>query len=56
MLLLFVAGVMNIWWIAIITVLVLIEKNAPRGLFFGRIAGALFVAWGVWMITVRSPA
>lgn len=50
MLLLFVAGVMNIWWIAIITALVLIEKIVPRGLFFGRIAGVLFVLWGVWMI------
>jgi predicted metal-binding membrane protein len=53
MALLFVAGVMNIWWIAIITVLVLIEKLAPRGLLLGKIAGVLFVAWGVWMIAVR---
>ncbi len=50
MLLLFVAGVMNVWWIAIITVLVLIEKIAPRGLFLGKIAGVLFAGWGVWMI------
>ena len=53
MLLLFVAGVMNLWWIAIITVLVLLEKIVPRGLFLGKIAGALFVAWGVWMIAGR---
>jgi predicted metal-binding membrane protein len=51
MLLLFVAGVMNLWWIAILTVLVLIEKIAPRGLFLGKIAGVLLVAWGVWMMT-----
>ena len=50
MLLLFVAGVMNIWWIAIITALVLIEKLVPRGLFLGKIAGAIFVVWGIWMI------
>jgi predicted metal-binding membrane protein len=50
MLLLFVAGVMNIWWIAIITLLVLIEKTAPRGLFLGKIAGVLFVGWGIWMV------
>src|SRR5690348_6425443 len=50
MLLLFVAGVMNIWWIALIAALVLVEKIVPRGLLFGKIAGALFVAWGVWMI------
>jgi predicted metal-binding membrane protein len=51
MALLFVAGVMNIWWIAILTVLVLIEKIAPRGLFLGKIGGVLFVAWGLWMFT-----
>ena len=54
MALLFVAGVMNIWWIAIIAVFVLAEKVAPRGLLVGKIAGALLVAWGVWMIAVRA--
>jgi predicted metal-binding membrane protein len=56
MLLLFVAGVMNIWWIALITVLVIIEKIAPRGLLLGKIAGVLFVAWGVWMIAAKFAA
>ena len=50
MLLLFVAGVMNVWWIAILTVLVLVEKVARRGLQIGKMAGVLFVAWGVWLI------
>jgi predicted metal-binding membrane protein len=50
MALLFVAGVMNIWWIAIIAVFVLLEKVVPRGLLVGKIAGALLAAWGVWMI------
>ena len=54
MLLLFVAGVMNIWWIAIITVLVLIEKTAPRGLLLGKIAGVLLVAWGAWMMVGKG--
>lgn len=53
MFLLFVAGVMNIWWIGAITILVLIEKLAPRGLWLGRIAGILFAAWGVWLICAR---
>ena len=43
MLLLFVAGVMNVWWIALLTILVLIEKMVPRGLMLGKIAGVLFV-------------
>lgn len=53
MLLLFVAGVMNIWWIAVITVLVLIEKIVPRGLLFGKMAGVLFAGWGAWLILAR---
>jgi predicted metal-binding membrane protein len=55
MLLLFVAGVMNIWWIAILTLLVLIEKAMPRGLLVGKIAGVVFVGWGIWM-AVRGAA
>lgn len=55
MLLLFVAGVMNIWWIAILTLLVLIEKAMPRGLLVGKISGVVFVGWGIWM-AVRGAA
>jgi len=50
MALLFVAGVMNVWWIAIIAVLVLLEKVVPRGLLVGKIAGVLLGVWGVWMM------
>jgi predicted metal-binding membrane protein len=53
MALLFVAGVMNMWWIAIIAVFVLVEKVAPRGLWVGEIAGGLLSAWGIWMIISR---
>jgi predicted metal-binding membrane protein len=53
MALLFVAGVMNVWWIAVLTVLVLVEKVAPRGLLFGKVAGAFLAAWGVWMMSAR---
>jgi predicted metal-binding membrane protein len=48
--LLFVAGVMNLLWVAAITALVLIEKIAPGGHRFARIAGALFVAAGAYMM------
>src|ERR1043166_8158793 len=37
MALLFVAGVMNLWWIAMISALVLVEKVAPGGLLVGKI-------------------
>jgi predicted metal-binding membrane protein len=50
MALLFVAGVMNVWWIAVISVLVLAEKVVPRGLALGKIAGALLTVWGVWLL------
>ena len=47
--LLFVAGVMNLLWVAAITAFVLIEKIAPGGHRFARAAGVLFVAAGVYM-------
>jgi len=50
MALLFVAGVMNLWWIAVLAVFVFVEKIAPRRLLLGKIAGALFAVWGVWMM------
>ena len=50
MALLFVAGVMNIWWVAIISALVLVEKIAPKGLWLGRFAGVFLAAWGVWLM------
>lgn len=53
MALLFVAGVMNMYWVAIITVLVLLEKVVPRGIWLGNAIGIAFVAWGGWMIGSR---
>lgn len=50
MALLFVAGVMNLLWVAIITGFVLLEKIAPAGLWIGRLAGVFLIAWGSWMI------
>ena len=50
MALLFVAGVMNMLWVAVITLLVLLEKILPPGTRFGAAAGIVFVGWGAWMI------
>ncbi len=47
MALLFVGGVMNLVWIALLALLVLIEKIAPRGVIAGRIAGGVLIAWSV---------
>ena len=52
MALLFVAGVMNMWWVAAIAVLVLSEKVAPRGLWVGRLAGLLLIGWGILMLVI----
>jgi predicted metal-binding membrane protein len=46
MLLLFVGGVMNLTWIAAITLGVLLEKFAPFGAQAGRIIGVLLIAAG----------
>ena len=49
MTLLFVTGVMNLLWVAIIAAFVLIEKIVPGGLWISRISGLLLIGWGVWM-------
>ena len=51
MALLFVAGVMNMWWVAAITLLVLVEKIAARGVWVGRGAGLLLAVWGIATIS-----
>lgn len=50
MALLFVAGVMNLLWVAAIAGFVLLEKVAPAGHQVGRLAGVLLLAGGAWMI------
>jgi predicted metal-binding membrane protein len=50
MLLLFVAGVMNLVWVAAIAGLVLVEKLGVGGTVVGMLAGAVLAASGVWMV------
>jgi predicted metal-binding membrane protein len=47
MALLFVAGVMNLLWVAAITAFVLVEKVLPRGDLVGRLAGGVLVVAGL---------
>jgi predicted metal-binding membrane protein len=49
MALLFVAGVMNLAWIAALTVFILAEKIVPYGAALSRAAGALMLGWGIWL-------
>ena len=48
MALLFVAGVMNLVWVAAITAFVLLEKAVPKGEWIERVGGVLLVGWGVF--------
>jgi predicted metal-binding membrane protein len=50
MLIPFAAGVMNLVWMAGITVLLLLEKAAPGGELTARISGGVFVAAGAYVI------
>jgi len=50
MALLFVGGVMNVLWIAAITIFVLVEKVISTGRVISRVAGVGFFAWGVWLL------
>lgn len=54
MALLFVAGVMNLLWVAALAALVLVEKIAPAGERVSRGAGVALVAWGAWLILARG--
>lgn len=56
MLLLFAAGVMNLFWVGAIAVFVLVEKLARRGARIGRIAGLLLAAWGLWIVASQFLA
>lgn len=52
MLLLFVAGVMNLLWVAIITIFIFLEKVAPIRHWLSRTAGFLLAAWGLGIISI----
>jgi predicted metal-binding membrane protein len=52
MALLFAAGVMNLGWVAAIGALVLVEKLLKHGPLVGRVAGVLFVVWGMYLVTL----
>jgi predicted metal-binding membrane protein len=50
MALLFVAGVMNLVWVAAIAGFVLVEKLMRHGAAAGRVAGIVFFVWGAYML------
>jgi predicted metal-binding membrane protein len=50
MALLFVGGVMNLAWVAALTLLVAAEKLLPGGQWIARIAGVALIGWGVILL------
>jgi predicted metal-binding membrane protein len=52
MALLFVGGVMNLVWIAALSLLVLIEKCLPGGQWIGRGTGIVLIVWGIATLLV----
>lgn len=52
MTLLFVGGVMNVLWIAALSVLVLCEKLLPFGDRFARLTGVLLIVWAMATLIV----
>jgi predicted metal-binding membrane protein len=52
MALMFVLGTMNLLWMAVLTMVMLVEKSAPTGQIIGRWSGALFIGWGVALAAI----
>lgn len=50
MALLFVVGVMNVFWISLLAGLVLLEKVTPTGRLIARFVGVALMASGVWLL------
>jgi predicted metal-binding membrane protein len=52
MLLLFVGGIMNPAWIAVLSLLVVVEKIVPLGPQLAHLVGAILIVWGVATLVV----
>lgn len=52
MVLLFVGGIMNVLWIAVLAIFVLLEKITPWGPAFAKTAGMVLLAWGAATLAV----
>lgn len=54
MALLFVGGIMNLYWIAGLAIVVLAEKLLPGGQALARTLGIAFIAAGIWVVTTAA--
>jgi predicted metal-binding membrane protein len=53
MALLFVGGVMNVLWIALLALLILFEKLFRFGRWIARASGIVFLAAGTWLLILK---
>ena len=47
----FALGVMNLAWMAVLTVVIGVETLAPRGDRIGKVLGAALVVWGLVLLS-----
>ena len=55
MALLFVVDVMNLAWLAVLTVFIVLEKVAPAGMRLSRVTGLLLIGAGLWLVAEAVP-
>ena len=48
--LLFLGGVMNLWWVVGLALFVLLEKLGPAGDGVRRLSGVVLIGFGIWML------
>lgn len=46
----FALGIMNLLWMAALTLFLCVEKTAPQGARLGQAAGIVLLLWGIWQI------
>ena len=49
MALLFAAGIMSLLWMAVITVVIFVEKLLPAGQWIARASGAAMLGFGIYL-------
>jgi predicted metal-binding membrane protein len=52
--LLFVVGVMNLLWVAVLAVFVLLEKTVLRGPWPGRVTGVTLIGWALYLLRASA--
>jgi predicted metal-binding membrane protein len=47
--------VMNLAWLAVLTVFIVLEKVAPAGMRLSRVTGLLLIGAGLWVVAEAVP-